>query len=129
MQVIFGVLLALLIVVFLIETRHNLKRDSAAFRLVEQYEKDLGNPALVDEIVGFVENDWKLNRVWRREHGTKDDVRRLIKHLMLWGNMRKGRRFIPITSFFYVGSLEYLLKHRDGEPKQLAMKMMQIFHF
>ena len=129
MQVIFGVLLALLIVVFLIETRHNLKRDSAAFRLVEQYEKDLGNPALVDEIVGFVENDWKLKRVWRREHGTKDDVRRLIKHLMLWGNMRKGRRFIPITSFFYVGSLEYLLKHRDGEPKQLAMKMMQIFHF
>ena len=78
MQVIFGVLLALLIVVFLIETRHNLKRDSAAFRLVEQYEKDLGNPALVDEIVGFVENDWKLKRVWRREHGTKDDVRRLI---------------------------------------------------
>lgn len=129
MQVIFGVLLALLIVVFLIETRHNLKRDSAAFRLVEQYEKDLGNPALVDAIVDFVENDWKLKRVWRREHGTKDDVRRLIKHLMLWGNMRKGRRFIPITSFFYVGSLEYLLKHRDGEPKQLAMKMMQIFHF
>lgn len=129
MQVIFGVLLALIIVVFLIETRHNLKRDSAAFRLVEQYEKDLGNPALVDEIVGFVENDWKLKRVWRREHGTKDDVRRLIKHLMLWGNMRKGRRFIPITSFFYVGSLEYLLKHKDGEPKKLAMKMMQIFHF
>ena len=129
MQVIFGVLLALLIVVFLIETRHNLKRDSAAFRLVEQYEKDLGNPALVDAIVDFVENDWKLKRVWRREHGTKDDVRRLIKHLMLWGNMRKGRRFIPITSFFYVGSLEYLLKHKDGEPKKLAMKMMQIFHF
>ncbi|MCI6100252.1 MAG: hypothetical protein MR698_06390 [Selenomonas sp.] len=129
MQVIFGFLLALLIVVFLIETRHNLKRDSAAFRLVEQYEKDLGNPALVDAIVDFVENDWKLKRVWRREHGTKDDVRGLIKHLMLWGNMRKGRRFIPITSFFYVASLEYLLKHKDGEPKKLAMKMMQIFHF
>ena len=119
MQVIFGVLLALLIVVFLIETRHNLKRDSAAFRLVEQYEKDLGNPALVDAIVDFVENDWKLKRVWRREHGTKDDVRRLIKHLMLWGNMRKGRRFIPITSFFYVGSLEYLLKHRDRKSTRL----------
>ena len=129
MQVIFGFLLALLIVVFLIETRHNLKRDSAAFRLVEPYEKDLGNTALVDAIVDFVENDWKLKRVWRREHGTKDDVRGLIKHLMLWGNMRKGRRFIPITSFFYVGSLEYLLKHKDGEPKKLAMKMMQIFHF
>ena len=129
MQVIFGFLLALLIVVFIIETRHNLKRDSAAFRLVEQYEKDLGNPALVDAIVDFVENDWKLKRVWRREHGTKDDVRGLIKHLMLWGNMRKGRRFIPITSFFYVGSLEYLLKHKDCEPKKLAMKMMQIFHF
>ena len=129
MQVIFGFLLALLIVVFLIETRHNLKRDSAAFRLVEQYEKDLGNPALVDAIVDFVENDWKLKRVWRREHGTKDDVRRLIKHLMLWANVRKGHRFLPITSFFYVGALEYLLKNKDGEPKQLAMKMMKIFHF
>lgn len=129
MQVLLGVLLVLLIALFAVETRHNLKRDTAAFRLVEQYEKDLGNPALVDAIVAFIEQDWKLKRVWRRENGTKDDVRGLIKHLMLWGNMRKGRRFIPITSFFYVGSLEYLLQHKDGEPKQLAMKMMQIFHF
>ncbi|MCI6283126.1 hypothetical protein [Selenomonas sp.] len=129
MQVLLGVLLVLLIALFAVETRHNLKRDTAAFKLVEQYEKDLGNPALVDAIVAFIEQDWKLKRVWRRENGTKDDVRGLIKHLMLWGNMRKGRRFIPITSFFYVGSLEYLLQHKDGEPKQLAMKMMQIFHF
>ena len=129
MQVLLGVLLVLLIALFAVETRHNLKRDTAAFKLVEQYEKDLGNPALVDAIVAFIEQDWKLKRVWRRENGTKDDVRGLIKHLMLWGNMRKGRRFIPITSFFYVGSLEYLLQHKDSEPKQLAMKMMQIFHF
>ena len=129
MQVLLGVLLVLLIALFAVETRHNLKRDTAAFKLVEQYEKDLGNPALVDAIGAFIEQDWKLKRVWRRENGTKDDVRGLIKHLMLWGNMRKGRRFIPITSFFYVGSLEYLLQHKDGEPKQLAMKMMQIFHF
>ena len=129
MQVLFGVLLVLLIALFGCETWHNLKRDKAAVELVDQYEKDLGNPALVDAIVAFIEQDWKLKRVWRRENGTKDDVRRLIKHLMLWGNMRKGRRFIPITSFFYVGSLEYLLQHKDGEPKQLAMKMMQIFHF
>ena len=129
MQVLLGVLLAALIALFAVETRHNLKRDTAAFKLVEQYEKDLGNPALVDAIVAFIEQDWKLKRVWRRENGTKDDVRGLIKYLMLWGNMRKGRRFLPITSFFYVGSLEYLLQHKDSEPKQLAMKMMQIFHF
>jgi len=129
MQVLLGVLLVLLIALFGFETWHNLKRDKAAVELVDQYEKDLGNPALVDAIVAFIEQDWKLKRVWRRENGTKDDVRGLIKHLMLWGNMRKGRRFIPITSFFYVGSLEYLLQHKDGEPKQLAMKMMQIFHF
>ena len=129
MQAVLGIVLVLLVALFIVEMRHNLKRDTAAFKLVEQYEKDLGNPALVDAIVAFIEQDWKLKRVWRRENGTKDDVRGLIKHLMLWGNMRKGRRFIPITSFFYVGSLEYLLQHKDGEPKQLAMKMMQIFHF
>ncbi|MDY6268125.1 MAG: hypothetical protein SPL39_04020 [Selenomonadaceae bacterium] len=129
MQVVFGCLLALLIALFVFETVHNLKRDSFAVKLVDQYEHDLGNPALVDEIVGFIEHDWKLKRVWRREHGTKDDVRRLIKHLMLWANVRKGHRFLPITSFFYVGALEYLLKNKDGEPKQLAMKMMKIFHF
>ena len=129
MQALFSLLLVLLVLLFIVEMRHNLKRDSAAFQLVEQYEKDLGNPALVDAIVDFIEHDWKLKRVWRRENGTKDDVRSLIKHLMLWGNMRKGRRFLPITSFFYVGSLEYLLRHKNGEPKQLAMKMMQIFHF
>ena len=60
MQVLLGVLLVLLIALFAVETRHNLKRDTAAFKLVEQYEKDLGNPALVDAIVAFIEQDWKL---------------------------------------------------------------------
>lgn len=129
MQVMFEILLVLLIALFAFETWHNLKRDRFVVELVDRYEKDLGNPVLVDAIVDFIEHDWKLKRVWRRENGTKDDVRGLIKHLMLWGNMRKGRRFIPITSFFYVGALEYLLRHKDSEPKKLAMRMMQIFHF
>ena len=36
MQVLLGVLLVLLIALFAVETRHNLKRDTAAFKLVEQ---------------------------------------------------------------------------------------------
>lgn len=121
-------LLAALFIVFLLEMRRSLRRSNAAFLLVEKYEHDLGNPALVDAIVSFIEKDWKLRRVMRREQGTREDIRLLIKHLMLWGNVRKGRRFVPITSFFYVCSLSYLLQHKDEEPKRLAMKMMNYLH-
>ena len=121
-------LLAALVLLFLSEMRHSLRRSNAAFTLVEKYEHDLGNPVLVDEIASFIESDWKLRRVMRRERGTREDIRQLIKHLMLWGNVRKGRRFVPITSFFYVCSLSYLLRHKDAEPKQLAMKMMNYLH-
>lgn len=121
-------LLAALFIVFLLEMRRSLRRSNAAFLLVEKYEHDLGNPALVDAIVVFIEKDWKLRRVMRREQGTREDIRLLIKHLMLWGNVRKGRRFVPITSFFYVCSLSYLLQHKDEEPKRLAMKMMNYLH-
>lgn len=121
-------LLAALFIVFLLEMRRSLRRSNAAFLLVEKYEHDLGNPALVDAIIAFIEKDWKLRRVMRREQGTREDIRLLIKHLMLWGNVRKGRRFVPITSFFYVCSLSYLLQHKDEEPKRLAMKMMNYLH-
>lgn len=121
-------LLAALFIVFLLEMRRSLRRSNAAFLLVEKYEHDLGNPALVDAIVAFIEKDWKLRRVMWREQGTREDIRLLIKHLMLWGNVRKGRRFVPITSFFYVCSLSYLLQHKDEEPKRLAMKMMNYLH-
>ena len=129
MDILLTVLLSLLAVIFLLEMRHSLRRSSAAFALVEEYEHDLGNPELAKKIYAFIESDWKLRRVLRREGGRLEDIRHLIKRLMLWGNMRKGRRFIPITSFFYVTSLRYLLRHRDEEPKKLAMRMMNFFHF
>ncbi|MGN0957492.1 MAG: hypothetical protein ACI4OK_00935, partial [Selenomonas bovis] len=67
-------LLAALVLLFLSEMRRSLRRSNAAFTLVEKYEHDLGNPVLVDEIASFIESDWKLRRVMRRERGTREDI-------------------------------------------------------
>ena len=52
----------------------------------------------------------------------------LFQKLLLWANFKKGRRFVPISAFFFAGSLAYLLRNKDAEPKRLAMKMMNFFH-
>ena len=60
--------------------------------------------------------------------GTRTDVEMLFQKLLVWANFRKGRRFVPISSFFFAGSLAYLLRNKDAEPKKLAMRMMNFFH-
>jgi len=60
--------------------------------------------------------------------GTKEDIKFFYKKLMTWGNIKKGHRFIPITSFFYAYTLEYLFSHKNDDDKKVTMRMLNFFH-
>ena len=115
-----------LIVAF--EMYHSLRRSETTNRLIHTYIDDLENEQLFDEIYEYCQKDFKLRRIMQKHKATKEDIKALHKKLMTWGNIKKGRRFVPITSFFYVYSLNYLFEHRDDDDKKVTMRMLNFFH-
>lgn len=119
---------AVLFVIVSLEMYHSLKRSETTNRLINTYINDLENEKLFDEIYDYCQRDFKLRRIMKKHAATKEDIKFLHKKLMTWGNIKKGRRFVPITSFFYVYSLNYLFEHRDDEDKKVTMRMLNFFH-
>ena len=122
------ILLAGLTAVFVFEMIHSLRRSEAAAALVRKYFDDKENPALIDEIFVYCNGDFKLRRVMTKHNAQKEDIARIYNKLRVWGDIKKGRRYVPITSFFYVYALEWLLTHREVDEKETAMKMMNFLH-
>lgn len=120
--------LALLAVLFLLQMRRSLKRSTLVNALINEYIDRPDDPALIDQIYAHCTSDWRLRRIMKRYGGTRADIEMLFQKLLIWANFKKGRRFVPISSFFFAGSLAYLLRNKDAEPKRLAMKMMNFFH-
>ena len=120
--------LVLLTILFLLQMRRSLKRSTLVNSLINEYIDRLNDPALIDAIYAYCATDWRLRRIMQQYGGTRTDIEMLFRKLLLWANFKKGRRFVPISSFCFAGSLAYLLQHKNAEPKKLAMKMMNFFH-
>lgn len=133
MNIILNSILAVLTIFFIVQIRHSLKRSKKNVELIEKYIDHVKNPEqvekLLDEMFEFCSNDWKLSKIMNKHSATKDDFRLIFRKLMVWGNFRKYNRFVPITSFFYVTSLDFLLEHRDDDSKKLTERMMNFLHF
>lgn len=123
-----SILLVLLCLIFLGEMYHSLKRSSTAWHLIETYRDDLQNKQLIDEIYAYCQKDWKLRRIIKANAVTAADIEEIYQKLLKWGNFHKGHRFVPITSFFYVHTLDYLVKHKNDEAKALTMYCMNALH-
>ena len=126
-----GFLLIFLIVLtifFIVEIRRSLRRSKKTVELIDKYWGDKKNPQLIEEMFQFAVNDRRLSVVVKKYNADKNDFAALYKKLLLWGDFRKYNRFIPITSFFYAGALEYLLGHKNDDAKSLTQKMMNYFH-
>ena len=121
-------LIALLAIVFLLEMRHSLRRSNANSRLIEKYRDDLQNKELLTEIYAFCQQDYKLRRIVKKHNLTIADMEKIYQKLLLWGNFHKGRRFVPITAFLYVYTLDYLCQHKDSDAKEMTMKCMNFLH-
>ena len=128
MSYVFMLLIALLSIIFLLEMRHSLRRSNQNTYLIEKYRHDLQNKNLLAEIYAYCQQDYKLRRIVRKYALSVDDVEKIYQKLLLWGNFHKGRRFVPITAFLYVCTLEYLCKHKNDDAKSLTMKCMNLLH-
>ena len=102
-------------------------RTKKAAELIARYYGDAENPALIDEIFEYAQKDRILSRIVREHSATREDFADIYRKLLLWGGFKKGRRFIPIDSFFYAWTIRYLLEHKGEDAKALTMKMMNYF--
>ena len=129
MNIFLDILLVALVIYFVFAIRRTLKMSRASVALIEKYENDKLNPKLIEEIFAAISDDVLLSRILRRHNATTKDISRLHAKLMKWGDFRKYNRYVPITSFFNVHTLEYLLEHKNDDAKSLTQKMMNHFHF
>ena len=129
MNIFLDIILVALVIYFIFAIRRTLKMSKASVALIEKYENDKLNPKLIDEIFAAINDDALLKRIVKRHGATRQDIKRLHAKLMKWGDFRKYNRYVPITSFFNVHTLEYLLKHKNDDAKSLTEHMMNHFHF
>lgn len=128
MSYFFILLIAVLSVIFILEMRHSLRRSNMNSHLIEKYRDDLQNKELLAEIYAYCQQDYKLRRIIAKHSITYDDIEKIYQKLLLWGNFHKGRRFVPITAFLYVCTLDYLGRHKNDDAKALTMKCMNFLH-
>ena len=129
MNIFLNLLLIALVVYFVFAIRRTLKMSRASVALIEKYQNDKLNPQLIEDIFNEISSDALLKRILKRHNATQKDISRLHAKLMKWGDFRKYNRYVPITSFFNVHTLEYLLEHKNDDAKSLTQKMMNHFHF
>lgn len=128
MSIFLWLLLAIITICFIWEMRHSINRSAESYRLSQVYQNDLHNKQLIQEIYAYCLKDWKLCRIIRKYDVTPDDIEKLYQKLLLWGNFHKGHRFVPVTSFFYVSTLKYLVTHKNEDAKKLTMTCMNFLH-
>ena len=121
-------LLGLLVAFFLWEQYRQITKLNFVRRLIDTYEHDVDNPALIDAMYDFCRKDRKLKKIVAAHQATKEDFRMLYKKLLVRGNFRKYNRFVPISSFFATYTLDYLLKHKDMSEFDLTKRMMNFFN-
>jgi len=129
MNIFLDILFVTLVAYFVFAIRRSMKMSRASVALIEKYENDKFNPKLIEEIFAAISDDVLLSRILKRHKATPRDISKLHAKLMKWGDFRKYNRYVPITSFFNVHTLEYLLEHRNDDAKSLTEKMMNHFHF
>ena len=128
MQYFFIIILITATIIFIFGTRRAMKMSGKSVELIEKYENDKENPELIQEIYDALREDFRCKKILDKYNATPADIKKLHKKLMKWGDFRKYNRYVPITSFFNVTTLEYLLKHKGDDAKSLTEKMMNHFH-
>ena len=129
MNFILYVLFIALITLFVVEMNHSLKRSAAANYIVRRFTADeIDADTAIAEVFAYCQNDRKLKPLIEKYGATQETFAANFAKLRVWGDIKKGRRYVPLTSFFYVYSLEWLLKNPDADEKTAAMKMMNFLH-
>ena len=132
MNFIVCLVLLLLSIVFIWEMKHSLNRSSVTNALINEYAGELNGPKrkeLIAKIYDYCARDRKLKKLIKKYQATEEDFMKAYKKLFQEADMVKGRRYVPISSFFYVYTLEHILAHPEEDSRKLAMKCLNFFHF
>ncbi len=128
MTIILSAALAALTIFFAVEIRRSLRRSSRSVALINKFLSDRDSQSLIDAIYEYALDDRRLKKIVEKYGADREDFARLHEKLMVWGDFRKYNRYVPITSFFYAGALNYLLEHKNDDAKSLTQKMMNYFN-
>ena len=131
MNAFFGVLFMIgMVVLFYYSMRRAIRRDNYINHLVIEFydEMRMKQPELIEEMYKYCTSDFKLKKIVEKYDATPETFTKIFEKLIYWGNVKKRKRYVPIYSFFYASSLEYILKHQDDDAKSITMKMMNHFH-
>jgi hypothetical protein len=112
--------------------KHSLKRSSVTNELINEYAGELTGPKrqeLIAKVYDYCARDRKLKKIIKKYQATEADFMQAYKKLLREADFVKGRRYVPISSFFYVYTLEHILAHPEEDSKKLAMKCLNFFHF
>lgn len=120
-----------LIGAFLWSMRRIMKRDNYINDLIIGFLErgEISQDELLDKMYSYGCSDFRLKSVIAKHQATREDYALIFEKLIYWANFKKRRRYIPINSFFFAGSLGYLLEHKNEDAKKITMKMMNYFHF
>lgn len=120
-----------LIAAFLWSMRRIMRRDNYINELILGFLErgEISQEELLDKMYSYGCQDFRLKSVINKYQATRDDYALIFEKLIYWANFKKRRRYIPINSFFFAGSLSYLLEHKEEDAKKITMKMMNYFHF
>ncbi len=129
MEIFLPTALLALTIFFLTEIIRTMRVSNRSVSLINKFLTDRNKDELIDAIWEFVNADRRLKKIVTKHSATREDFSRLHDKLMIRGDFRKYNRYVPITSFFYSSALNYLLEHRDDDPKSLTEKMMNYFNF
>ena len=124
--------LLLLSTLFIFEMKHSLKRSSVTNELIKEYAGEIPGPRrqeLIARIYDYCARDRKLKKIIKKYQATEEDFMKAYKKLLREADIVKGRRYVPISSFFYVYTLEHILAHPEEDGRKLAMKCLNFFHF
>ena len=128
MTIILSAALLALTIFFVTEIRRSLRRSSRSVALINKFLSDHDTQSLIDQMYEYALDDRRLKKIVAKYGAERSDFLRLHEKLMIWGDFRKYNRYVPITSFFYAGALNYLLEHKDDDAKSLTEKMMNYFN-
>ena len=132
MNLLLLIVLLSLSTLFVFEMKHSLKRSSVTNELINEYAAELTGPKrqeLIAKVYDYCARDRKLKKIIKKYQATEADFMQAYKKLLREADFVKGRRYVPISSFFYVYTLEHILAHPEEDSKKLAMKCLNFFHF
>ena len=132
MNLLLLIVLLSLSTLFVFELTHSWQRSSVTNELINEYAGELTGPKrqeLIAKVYDYCARDRKLKKIIKKYQATEADFMQAYKKLLREADFVKGRRYVPISSFFYVYTLEHILAHPEEDSKKLAMKCLNFFHF